>query len=93
MHYEVLTDCWPYGLALLASVAALRVLVWLSGARWCGTRLPGLHRDQAGAVQSLSFVLTLPIFIIILLFIVQITVLRETWASRGCIRATRRQTL
>ena len=73
MQYEVLTGCWPYGLALLASVAALRVLVWLSGARWCGTRLAGLHHDQAGAVQSLSFVLTLPIFIIILLFIVQIS--------------------
>ncbi len=73
MHPTLLIACWPYGLALLASVAVLRVLVWLSGARWSGARCWELHRDQAGAVQSLSFVLTLPIFMIILLFIVQLS--------------------
>jgi hypothetical protein len=73
MHREVLIACWPYAVALLASVVALRGLVALSGARLQWNRLAGLHRDQAGAVQSLSFVLTLPLFIMVLLFIVQLS--------------------
>lgn len=73
MHREVLIACLPYGLALLACCAALRLLVLLSRARLQLARLAGLHRDQAGAVQSLSFVLTLPLFVIILLFIVQLS--------------------
>jgi len=34
-------------------------------------RLRRLHRDEAGNVQSLSFVLTLPIFIMLMMLIVQ----------------------
>lgn len=73
MQHSVWIVCWPYGIALLACVVALRVLVSLSGARWSVARLAGLHRDQAGGVQSLSFVLTLPVFMMILLFIVQLS--------------------
>lgn len=32
-----------------------------------------LHRDETGAVQSLSFVLTLPLFVMVMLFIVQLS--------------------
>jgi hypothetical protein len=73
MHREVLIACWPYAVAMLASVVALRGLIALSGARLQWNRLAGLHRDQTGAVQSLSFVLTLPLFIMVLLFIVQLS--------------------
>ena len=73
MHRDVLVACVPYGLALLACVVALRVLVAFSGARFCPGRLARLHRDQSGAVQSLSFVLTLPVFVMILMFIVQLS--------------------
>jgi hypothetical protein len=73
MHRDVLLACWPYGIAVLACVVSLRVLASLSGARLRVVQLAQLHRDQAGAVQSLSFVLTLPLFIMILLFIVQLS--------------------
>ncbi len=36
-------------------------------------KLRRLHTDQAGAVQGLSFVLTLPFFVLIVLFIVQVS--------------------
>jgi hypothetical protein len=36
-------------------------------------RLFELHRDEAGSVQSLSFVLTLPLFIMIMMLIVQVS--------------------
>lgn len=73
MHREVLIACLPYGIALLACCAGLRLLALLSGARLRLARLVELPADQAGAVQSLSFVLTLPLFVMILLFIVQLS--------------------
>ena len=42
-----------------------RTTTWLSWGR--------LHRDETGAVQSLSFVLTLPLFVMVMLFIVQLS--------------------
>ena len=73
MHRDLLMACWPYGVAILASVVALRGLVWLGGARPCWPRLIRLHGDQTGAVQSLSFVLTLPVFLLFLLLIIQLS--------------------
>ncbi len=73
MHRAILEACWPCLLALAASFAALRVVVRLSGARWNWRRLGRLHASQQGGVQSLAFVLTLPIFIVIVLFIVQVS--------------------
>ncbi len=73
MHREVLIAVLPYGIAVLACCAALRLLASVSGARLHLARLAQLHRDQSGAVQSLSFVLTLPLFVMILLFIVQLS--------------------
>lgn len=48
-------------------------MVGVSGARLQITRLRKLHRSEEGAVQSLSFVLTLPLFIMIVMFIVQVS--------------------
>jgi hypothetical protein len=36
-------------------------------------RLLNLHRDETGSVQSLSFVLTLPLFLFVMLFIIQVS--------------------
>lgn len=49
----------------------LRLLIAVSGARRQLARLRGLHRNEEGGVQSLSFVLTMPLFIIIMMGIVQ----------------------
>ena len=73
MHRAILEACLPCLLALAASFAALSAVVRLSGARWNWRRLRRLHACEKGGVQSLAFVLTLPIFIVIVLFIVQVS--------------------
>lgn len=61
----------------LAALAIAFGLLWLlkrlSGARWDFRRLRELHRCEDGGVQSLAFVITLPLFIVILMFIVQVS--------------------
>jgi len=73
MHRGVLLNCWPWAVWLLAAVLLLRWLMSLGGGRLRLVRLRGLHADQGGAVQSLSFVLTLPVFIMVMMLIVQIS--------------------
>ncbi len=73
MGRAMLLVCVPWLGLLVVGVAAAALLIWLSGARWQVGRLGLLHRDQTGAVQSLSFVLTLPLFILVLLFIIQVS--------------------
>lgn len=62
---------WAGGLVLLLLVAA--ALVRWNGARPDWRRLARVHHDQAGSVQSLSFVLTVPVFVWVVMFIVQVT--------------------
>ncbi len=65
---------WLPWLGLLAVLCvALGWVVRLSGARCEWRRLRWVHADQSGAAQSLSFVLTLPVFVLIMLFIVQVS--------------------
>ena len=73
MHRGVLEACLPWLGLLAAGCAGLTFAVRLSGARLQLRRLRRLHECQAGSVQTLSFVLTLPIFIIFTLFIVQVS--------------------
>ncbi|MCS7306752.1 MAG: pilus assembly protein [Thermoguttaceae bacterium] len=73
MGRAIVLVCLPWVGLLMAGVAAAALLIWLSGARWQVARVWLLHRDQSGAVQSLSFVLTLPLFILVLLFIIQVS--------------------
>lgn len=73
MGRAVLIACLPWVGLLLASFVVAWVLLRLSGARLQISRLRSLHRDQEGAVQSLSFVLVLPVFIMVMLFIVQVS--------------------
>ncbi|MBP89613.1 MAG: hypothetical protein CMJ64_23365 [Planctomycetaceae bacterium] len=73
MSREAIIACLPYLAGIVVSVGLLRLLVWASGARMQLSQLRRLNADQHGAVQSLSFVLTLPLFVMILLFIVQLS--------------------
>lgn len=73
MVWESLTRCWPELLGIILSIVALRGLLWLNGVRLRLGELRRLHADQVGGVQSLSFVLTVPLFIFIMLFIVQLS--------------------
>ena len=73
MNRAVLQALLPALAALVAAFVLLRLVVRLSGARFQLARLWKLHRSEQGAVQSLSFVLTLPLFIMIVMFIVQVS--------------------
>ncbi len=72
MFRSILLACVPYFAALIVGIALLR---WFAGRfrmRLDFNRLGAIVRDQQGTVQSLSLVLTLPFFVLILLFIVQV---------------------
>ena len=79
MIRSVLLDLWPLAAALVFVVGGLAVsgrylrslVRWQTGGR--RRLLSALHTDEAGGVQSLSFVLTAPIFIMLMLLAVQIT--------------------
>ncbi len=73
MHRTILEACIPWLLLLAACVLLLRFLISLSGARWQPTALKRLHQDEGGAVQSLSFVVTLPVFMMLMMLIVQVS--------------------
>ena len=73
MSRELIIACSPFLAGIVGSVVALRVLIGLSGARLQLPQLRRLHSDEHGAVQSLSFVLTLPLFVMIMLFIIQLS--------------------
>ncbi len=77
MNRAILEACLPSLIALAVSFGLLAVLVRFCGrgisARQVWERLKTLHHCQQGAVQSLSFVLTLPFFIVICMFIVQVS--------------------
>jgi hypothetical protein len=73
MHRAILQACFPHFLWLLAGFAALWLVARVSGAKLALGRLRTLHRSQEGSVQTLSFVLTLPLFMMIVLFIVQVS--------------------
>lgn len=73
MTRAVLLSCWPWLAVLLALFVGLRLTVRLNGARPDLSRLRTLHRDEQGSVQTLSFVLTVPVFVMILMLIVQVS--------------------
>ena len=73
MNRAMLQACCPWLMLLLASFLVAWLVVRISQARLNLRRLRRLHADQAGSVQSLSFVLTLPVFIMVILFIVQVS--------------------
>lgn len=70
-------SCVPWLAWLVVGCVGLAVTLWLARADFragaMGTRLRRLHGCETGAVQSLSLVLTLPMFLLFLLFIVQVS--------------------
>ncbi len=70
---QILIDCWPYLAAIVVSVVIMRLLIAFSGARIRVSQLKKLHGDESGGVQSLAFVLTIPVFTMFLMFIVQMS--------------------
>lgn len=70
---QVLNSTWPWLLALLISLLVLRGLFALMQIRVQWSHLLRLNRDEHGGVQTLSFVLTVPLFLFILMFIVQLS--------------------
>ena len=75
MHRAVVEQCLPCFCALIVLGGLLWCVARCSGAQFRFCRLREVHRCEAGGVQSLAFVLTLPVFILILLFIVQVSLL------------------
>jgi len=73
MGRAVVMACLPWAGLLVVLVVCLWVLARLGGTRPRGGRLRRIHADQHGAAQSLSFVLVLPFFVMILLFIIQVS--------------------
>ncbi|MBC7337532.1 MAG: pilus assembly protein, partial [Clostridia bacterium] len=76
MWRAIVLASWPWALTLIGAILAAVVLLRWSGSgrisfRW--SRFAELLRDDVGAVQSLSFVLTLPFFVLLMLFIVQVS--------------------
>ena len=73
MVFEKVAFYWLVCLVIVAVLlGVLRLLITLSGAQRRRRGFAGLHRDQQGSVQSLSFVMTLPVFIMIMMGIIQI---------------------
>ncbi len=73
MNRVVLQACLPWLVVLAVLVAAAALLVRLGGSRLRLARLIHLHADQDGGAQSLSFVLTLPLFFVIVLAIIDVS--------------------
>lgn len=73
MHRAVLQSLLPAVLAMSVAFVMLMLVMKLSRAKFSLPRLKRLHQCQTGAVQSLSFVLTLPLFVMLVMFIVQVS--------------------
>ncbi|MFP6669387.1 MAG: TadE family protein [Pirellulales bacterium] len=71
----MLQTLYPFLLVGFCVIAVLLLVMrWLtavSGGHCKWNRLRNVHRNEEGAVQSLSFVLTLPLFILIMMGVVQ----------------------
>ena len=73
MNREILIACLPCFLVLCASMVVLRLVLAVGAPSWNWRRLTQVHSCQRGGVQSLAFVLTMPVFIMVVLLIVQVS--------------------
>jgi hypothetical protein len=73
MTRAAILACWPWFATLIVLVVCLRLTVRLNQARPQWRRVVRLHADEGGGAQTLSFVLTLPIFIMVMMLIVQVS--------------------
>jgi hypothetical protein len=63
----------PLSLWLVGALAVLFVLLQIARPRWSWRRALVAARSEEGGVQSVSFILTIPFFIMLVMFIVQIS--------------------
>ena len=73
MNREILIACLPCFVVLCAAVLVMRLLLGLSAKSWTWSRLGEIHACQQGGVQSIAFVLTIPMFVMVILLIVQVS--------------------
>ncbi len=73
MGRSVLQGCWPWMAWWVGSCGLLWLLARAGRGRLRWGRLRRLHGDQRGTAQGLSFVLVLPLFIFVIMFIVQVS--------------------
>lgn len=73
MTRAVLVACLPWLGLLAAALVFLWAVARLNRARLQWGRLLSLHGDQGGTAQGLSFVLSVPLFALVLFFILQIS--------------------
>jgi hypothetical protein len=73
VHREILIACLPCFIVLCASMIVLHLLLAVGASSWNWQRLRQVHSCQRGGVQSLAFVLTMPMFIMVILLIVQVS--------------------
>ena len=72
MHRAILIAWIPCLLWISGAALLLLLVLRMSGGRLEWAKLRRLHRCQSGSVQTLSFVFTLPIFMLLVMFIVQV---------------------
>ncbi|MBS0205309.1 MAG: pilus assembly protein [Planctomycetes bacterium] len=73
MNREILIACIPCFVVLCAATVVLRLVLAVGASSWKWHRLRQVHACQQGGVQSLAFVLTMPIFVMVVLLIVQVS--------------------
>lgn len=73
MNRQILEACIPCMIAMVLAFFVAWLLLKISGARLNLRRLKSIHSCQDGGVQSLSFVLTMPLFLVVVMFIVQVS--------------------
>lgn len=73
MTRQILIACLPCFAVLCALIVVLRLLLAVGLPSWNWKRLGRVHACQQGGVQSLAFVLTMPIFVMVILLIVQVS--------------------
>jgi len=73
VNREILTACLPCFTVLCASFVVLRLLLSVGASSWNWRKVLRIHHCQQGGVQSLAFVLTMPLFVMVLLLIVQVS--------------------
>ena len=96
MVFEKVAFYWLVCVTIVAILlGGLRFLIAISGAQRRPRGFAGLHQDERGSVQSLSFVMTLPLFIMIMMAIIQIgqIMLAKVVVEYSALTATRAATV
>jgi len=70
---KLITVCFPWFAILAIALVTVRLLISICGAKLRWRRFGSLNHCEQGSVQSLSFVLTLPFFLLIIMLIVQVS--------------------